>query len=309
MQYTIVWNEAKKYYERVVKAVFGQLGKAAPAGEFSKRIAANFAKAEEERKKEEDRVQIDESVEKKDLVAGSLAASVILPKLRDAPPDQRSCLPFKEVELTPVDAFYCCWMDSCYTCGCTGAADTMLFCVDCGEAFHSFCVGAPVHSMDAASVAGWRCPNCKICEISGEVPRDETRMLFCEMCDRAFSLDLLEPPLSTAPPGLWICGQCVDCRYCGNSTEPLGRSLMHWSRYPDRCYRCNGCSGVADDYMSKMRCNICAGYLRRDDVDFVECTSCGCNVHIGCDHEATDFVARSEAYTRNRNAEKMKVSQ
>ena len=59
----------------------------------------------------------------------------------------------------------------------------LLFSVDCGEAFRSFWVGAPTHSMDPSSVSGWHCPNCKICEISGDVLKDELQMRFCDMCD------------------------------------------------------------------------------------------------------------------------------
>jgi len=202
-----------------------------------------------------------------------------------------------------VDAFYCSWMDSCYTCGSSGAADTMVFCVDCGEAFHAFCVNAPVRSMEASAVAGWRCPNCKICEICGEVPQDDSRMLFCEMCDRAFSLDLLDPPLTSAPPGLWICGQCVDCQSCRNTSEPLGASLKHWSRYPDRCYRCGGCSGIADGYIANFKCQVCFGLLRVDDADVVECGDCGCKVHAGCDLRAYAFAKSSELASRIQKME------
>lgn len=214
-----------------------------------------------------------------------MATTISLPQLRNSPPDQASCVPFREVELNPVDAFYASWMDACYTCGSSGAADTMLFCVDCGEAFHSFCANAPVHSMEKSSVAGWRCPNCKICEISGSVPQDETRMLFCEMCDRGFSLDLLDPPLTSAPSGLWICGQCVDCEICHNASEKA--SLQHWSRYPGRCYRCHGCDGVEDQCFEQ--CSICHSLLRPGDTDVVDCQACQAKVHVGCDQGAQDY--------------------
>jgi PHD-finger len=270
-----------------------------------------FHKAEEARKLEEDRVQIDESVEKKDLVAGSLGTlttSAMLPPLREAPLDQPSCLPYREVKLKPVDAFYCCWMDCCFTCGSSGASDTFLHCVDCGEAFHSFCVGAPVHSMELSSAAGWRCPNCKICEISGDVPQDETRMLFCEMCDRAFSLDLLDPPLKKAPPGLWICGQCVDCKSCGNQSEKDGASLRHWSRDPKKCYRCGGCEDLVKDYVLKRKCQICAGLLRKDDRDIVECSECKAKVHTTCDVLAEDYICSHEYASRLKKSQTSEVS-
>jgi hypothetical protein len=59
------------------------------------------------RKLEEERVQLDESVEKKDLVAGPDGRFVTLPKL-PAPPDQvQTCVPFTEARFKPIDAFYC----------------------------------------------------------------------------------------------------------------------------------------------------------------------------------------------------------
>jgi hypothetical protein len=308
-QYTAVWLEARKFYLNSLQRVFSAIGKAAPAGKYDKAIQANFKRAEEAKQKEEDRVQIDDSVEKKDLVAGALAmASVTLPALRDAPPDQPSCVPFQEAKLKSLDAFYCSWMDCCYTCGSSGASDTFLYCVDCGEAFHSFCASAPIHSMGPFSVAGWRCPNCKICEISGDVPTDETRMIYCEMCDRAFSLDLLDPPLESAPPGLWICGQCVDCRSCGNTSEKRGASLAHWSRDPDKCYRCGGCEGLVDEYIAEMKCQICARLLRFDDDDVVNCQHCEARVHVACDERAEDCVRFEQSASRAQRVQKIKVS-
>lgn len=283
--------------------MFANIGKAAPPGKYEKKIQKCFEKAEEAKKNEAERVQVDESVEKKDLVAGSLAATVDLPKLLPSPPDQPSCVPYTEAKMKALDAFYCSWMDCCFTCGSSGASDTFLFCVDCGEAFHSFCVSAPVHSMELSSVAGWRCPNCKICEISGDVPPDETRMLFCEMCDRGFSLDLLDPPLTSAPSGLWICGQCVDCKECGNKAEKEGASLRYWSQDPERCFRCGGCGDLVNDSLSG-KCQVCAGLLREDDQDVVECFDCSSKVHLSCDERARDYVSLEAFATRAQKAQK-----
>mmetsp|Transcript_4693 Transcript_4693/g.10574 ORF Transcript_4693/g.10574 Transcript_4693/m.10574 type:complete len:1816 (+) Transcript_4693:173-5620(+) len=283
---TKVWMEAKRFYNDCLKKVFALKGKAAPPGKFEKAILKKFERAQEERKKEADRVQVDESVEKKDLVAGSMApASVKLPGLRDKAPDQVSCVPCKEVQLKSVDALYCGWMDSCLTCGSSGASDTMLFCVDCGEAYHSFCVNAPIHSMSDWSVAGWRCPNCKVCEISGEVPQDESSLIYCEMCDRAFSLHLLDPPLEKAPRGLWICGQCVDCKVCKNTADPRGASLKHWSQDPEKCFACGGCEGLVNAE-SAPSCPVCKKLLHGDEPDLVNCVGCGSQVHCRCDPRA-----------------------
>merc|ERR1712228_1113500 len=135
-------------------------------------------------------------------------------------------------------------MDTCFTCGSSGAADTMLFCVDCGEAYHSFCAMAPIHSMNEAAVNGWRCPNCKLCEIAGEVTNDELKLIYCEMCDRAFSIDRLDPPLEKVPSGLWICGQCVDCTKCNNAFDKGHVSRAYWSKDPSLCRGCGGCDEI-----------------------------------------------------------------
>jgi len=302
--YTKFWMEAKRFYEECVKVVFSpkMLGKAAPPGKYDELVQANFKAAEAAHQMEVERIQQDDTTEKKDLVAGALVAKVTLPTLRDKPPDESSCLPFQTVKIKPVDSYYCAWMDCCFTCGSSGAADTMIFCVDCGEAFHSFCANVPIHSMDVFSVAGWRCPNCKVCEISGDVPADELRMLFCEMCDRAFSLDLLDPPLRQAPSGLWICGQCVDCKVCKNKSEPArpgagsdcatsSISLKYWSRDPEKCYRCGGCDGIPGGMIvgEKLDCQVCRKVLRKDDGDFVRCGDCRSCVHVNCDRRADDY--------------------
>jgi hypothetical protein len=276
------WNEAKRFYHQAMDHVFDVRGKGAPPGMYKGLVDECFRQAEKEKKKEEQRTQQDETTEKKDLVAGAQVTNITLPPLR-SPADLSSCIPFKEIRMKPVDAHFCSWMDSCFTCGSSGASDTMLFCVDCGEAFHAFCVSAPIHSMDRAGVSGWRCPNCKICEISGEVPQDELKMLYCEMCDRAFTTDLLDPPLKAAPEGLWICGQCVDCAACRNSSEKVGVSLKYWSRDPEKCYRCGGCKGLVEEYTKKRRCSVCDGIWRDDDDDIVSCVKCKCFVHSGCD--------------------------
>jgi hypothetical protein len=64
------------------------------------------------------------------------------------------------------DALYCSYQDTCFVCACgssTQCGDNFfLFCVDCGECFHSYCVAAPVATMTAEKRVCWRCPNCKV---------------------------------------------------------------------------------------------------------------------------------------------------
>jgi hypothetical protein len=298
------WNEAKRYHKACLQSVWKTMGKAAPPGKYEVAIQRNFEKASQVKQMEESRVQEDKTAEKKDLVAGSKVGTIKLPDLRSQPADQASCVPCKEVKLKSVDAYYCSWMDSCFVCASSGASDTMLFCVDCGEGFHSFCVNAPVHSMETSSAAGWRCPNCKICEISGETPQDELKMLFCEMCDRGFSLDLLDPPLPSAPPGLWICGQCVDCTKCQNSLEPNGPSLKHWSRDPHLCYRCGGCDGLVDQFKRSRKCGVCTSVWRDEDTDLATCVDCDVKVHSRCDPKASSHVKKKNGTSDDESSKK-----
>jgi len=292
--HTTVWIEAKRFYDVCIKSIFMTIGKGAPPSRYEKDILKNFEMAQEAKKREENRIQEDKTTEKKDLVAGSKVVSVKLPALREKAPDQPSCLPCHVVKLKPKDAYFSSWLDCCFLCGSSGASDTMIFCVDCGEAFHSFCVNAPIHSMDSSSVAAWRCPNCKICEISGDAPQDELKMLFCEMCDRGFSLDLLDPPLSTAPSGIWVCGQCVDCRQCHQTLDSKGQSLRHWSRDHHLCYRCGGCNGLAEieQHLNERKCPVCSGIWRDEDENLAQCKDCKAKVHTRCDPKADAYIKK-----------------
>ncbi len=235
--YTTYWNEAKRFYKVCKKKIFNVDGKGAPPSKYVALIDERFRIADQAVQAEKDRIKTDDTAEKKDLVAGSLVLKVKLGPL-DKPLDPPSCVPCLEVRLSPLEALFCSWMDCCFTCGSSGAADTFLFCVDCGEAYHSFCCMAPIHSMNEAAVSGWRCPNCKLCEITGEVTDDETKLIYCEMCDRAFSIDVIDPPLLKVPSGLWICGQCVDCVKCHNTHYNGVVSRACWSKEPSICRGC-----------------------------------------------------------------------
>ncbi|KAE9294370.1 hypothetical protein PF001_g17809 [Phytophthora fragariae] len=63
------------------------------------------------------------------------------------------------------------WLDMCAVCGSAGLQSDFIFCVDCGEGFHSFCIpgmGADRMEGNDQICAYWRCPNCKMCEICGQ---------------------------------------------------------------------------------------------------------------------------------------------
>ena len=278
------WNEAKRYYKICLSRVFEVHGKYASSGDYASKIEKEFDVGKLQLTKEQERLQQDKTVKKKDLVIGEAVKAIDLQKTLATPIDPSTCVPFTEVQLNLLDAHFVSWMEMCYTCGSSGAQDTMLFCIDCGEGYHSFCVNAPIMSMTEDSILAWRCPNCKIDEITGGAPLDETKLLYCEMCDRGFTLDLLDPPLRSVPPGLWICGNCVDCKDCHNTSETK-ISLKYWSRNPQRCYHCGGCSGIAtvDSLLKDRQCTVCMKYFRKDEPGLLKCRKCKLHVHLKCE--------------------------
>ncbi len=275
------WKEAKRYYNVCKQKTFLKEGKGAPESKYEQMIQERFENAEKMIQAEKDRVKADKTAEKKDLVAGDQVLKVELGDLVQ-PKDPPSCVPTNIVQMSAEDAFYSSWMECCFSCGSSGASDTMLFCVDCGEAYHSFCASAPIHCMNEAAIAGWRCANCKICEISGEVTTDELKMLYCEMCDRAFQIDLISPALDKVPEGLWICGQCVDCKECKNTMGGDRVSRAFWSRSPDLCFSCGGCDGLEIKSIENSKCTVCKKWSR-DTKNLSQCGSCHSFIHPECD--------------------------
>lgn len=59
-----------------------------------------------------------------------------------------------------------CALEACKVCGGLGDRDEdeYLCCVDCGEAYHSFCLEPPLRRNEK-SRAFWRCPTCKLCDV------------------------------------------------------------------------------------------------------------------------------------------------
>jgi hypothetical protein len=123
--------------------------------------------------------------------------------------------------LSQEDAFFNSYQDHCFVCGggVSGSKafdDYFLFCVDCGECFHSFCVSAPIATMKLEDRVCWRCPNCKVCELCGTgVETEANNLLFCENCDVSMHSQCLSPPVDAITNMTeWFCEKCVHCTFC-----------------------------------------------------------------------------------------------
>ncbi len=161
--------------------------------------------------------------------------------------------------LTAEEAVFAFCQDQCFACGSTGSKSNFLFCIDCGEAYHTFCAMTPV-TMTLQAKSHWRCVNCKICEVCGLVgEKDSETLVFCESCDQAFHIYCLSPALSTTPEFHLYCSSCVRCQYCEDnvgeddisrsrkllgdssfpSTDVHGNVLKSWSPSQMCCYLCD----------------------------------------------------------------------
>ena len=164
-------------------------------------------------------------------------------------------------------------MEACVSCGSLGDRDRMLFCGDCGEAYHVFCASlSGTVSMEMRR--GWRCTNCKICEVCGlsltSLLGDGDAVCSCNRCDRAFHKACLkysdENNLS-----LLVCGFCFDCKKCGMHGSPTS-----WSYHKDYCRNC---------YLKEERfrlCAVCGRPWSASDSDMGFCEGCEQWIHRRC---------------------------
>ncbi|KAJ8575459.1 hypothetical protein ON010_g3753 [Phytophthora cinnamomi] len=161
------------------------------------------------------------------------------------------------------------WLDMCAVCGSAGLQSDFIFCVDCGEGFHSFCIpgmGASRLEDNDQIRAYWRCPNCKMCEICGQpgavcgVDRNPGRAR-----TTAGNVDSPAPQaqigvvdtdisseLSTGEP-LLLCAHC-DRGYHGSCLVPAIKLPNSRKRDGDTpvifcasCVTCTSCKGVKNN--------------------------------------------------------------
>ena len=159
-------------------------------------------------------------------------------------------------------------VEACLLCGRTGDGDALIFCYDCGEAFHSFCV---MPNRDASFVERakllWRCHNCTSCAGCGVRSHDDL-LVSCDACDTAFHTCCVQPILPKVPDGKWFCGACVECKTCTTIQPP-----RRWSAKVDVCRSC--------DVVGKDLCVSCSIVVHASERS-VECAVCASKMHEQC---------------------------
>lgn len=217
---------------------------------------------------------------------------VYLPTVLAPSPDPSSFLPCTVVSQSVEEAYYLMCQDVCLVCGAAGRSEVMLFCVDCGEAVHTFCSDAPLSLMSEEARASWRCMNCKFCKVCSTSAENESvgKMLYCEGCDEAYHGNCLSPRLGAPPENSWYCADCVKCATCD-----MGHGeLKCWGFETNACYGCvlleqrRQAAAAEEARLRELElerrkdpanCNTC---FLPCTVPFMMCSACGRNSHVTC---------------------------
>ncbi|OCF75630.1 hypothetical protein I204_02922 [Kwoniella mangroviensis CBS 8886] len=105
----------------------------------------------------------------------------------------------------------------CSFCGGTdninklGRAERMVSCTLCGRSGHPSCLNMEEGGLITVKIQSydWQCIECKVCE-SCKVKGDDSRLMFCDTCDRGWHSYCLVPVFLCFPfPGLWHCPRCL----------------------------------------------------------------------------------------------------
>ncbi|OXG78193.1 hypothetical protein C349_04861 [Cryptococcus neoformans var. grubii Br795] len=105
--------------------------------------------------------------------------------------------------------------DFCSFCGGTdavnkqGVQETMVSCAACGRSGHPTCLNMLTPKLrKRVMMYDWHCIECKTCE-QCEIKGDDSRLMFCDTCDRGWHSYCLNPPLAKPPKGSWHCPKCL----------------------------------------------------------------------------------------------------
>lgn len=117
-------------------------------------------------------------------------------------------------------------VDTCRTCGLREEAnrkvshERFLVCGNCQAKLHPSCLELSADTIRKCREYSWQCAECKACGSCAQ-PKDDDKMLFCDLCDRGFHYYCVG--LDKVPSGRWHCVECAICKSCG-ARVPSGLS-------------------------------------------------------------------------------------
>ena len=95
-------------------------------------------------------------------------------------------------------------------------------CSQCRRRCHLAC--SSIFTAQTASLVQsypWYCNECKVCAVCRDTG-DESTLLICDGCDRAWHGGCVNPKIEELPTGKWLCGLCRRCHSC-EAKALLGR--------------------------------------------------------------------------------------
>ncbi|KAK1921043.1 hypothetical protein DB88DRAFT_444285 [Papiliotrema laurentii] len=101
-----------------------------------------------------------------------------------------------------------------------GVPERMVSCHRCGRCGHPSCLQMESPQL-IETIFGykWNCMECKACEVC-QIKGDDSRLMFCDGCDRGWHSYCLNPPLAKPPKGQWFCPKCVSPGPSQSSAPP-----------------------------------------------------------------------------------------
>ncbi|KDO25203.1 hypothetical protein SPRG_20781 [Saprolegnia parasitica CBS 223.65] len=246
------------------------------------------------------------SEEEVDVAASGPATDVGRPDVFKLPtelgivPKPYSCVASVVATQSLAQAHVLAWRDACAVCCSTGVPEKFVFCIDCGEAYHQFCLHPPLDvsnnpAKQTKLQAFWRCPNCKVCELCG-TNKDEAKLLVCDVCERGCHTFCLRPKLRDVPSTGFVCGNCIECETCDEIQDSAS-----WSASVSCCIGCMDDS-ARDSLLGAPRKprsrggndnNTCPGCQKRwsESETLIQCDGCQSWGHPACDNITEETLA------------------
>ncbi|WRT68757.1 uncharacterized protein IL334_005737 [Kwoniella shivajii] len=107
----------------------------------------------------------------------------------------------------------------------SGERERMVSCAKCGRSGHPTCLNMFTSRLRARVMTyEWHCIECKTCE-QCDVKGDDSRLMFCDTCDRGWHSYCLNPPLAKPPKGSWHCPICLGVPLNKTSLPSTSRSV------------------------------------------------------------------------------------